>query len=94
MRRLVRAESFPIRMTAVKILSSSRELDNVPSLVYALSDPDLRIVRVARDGLRFISRKFGGFGLPDEPSREEREEAIEAWKKWYLTIRPEALFQL
>ena len=92
MRRLVRSETFTVRLTAVKTMASTRELDNVPALVYALSDPDLRVVRAARDGLRFVSRKFGGFGLSDQPSQQERDAAILAWKKWYLAIRPEALF--
>jgi HEAT repeat protein len=92
MRRLAHAESFAVRMTAVKTLASIRELDNVPTLIYALSDPDLRVMKTARDGLRFSSRKLGGFGLRDEPTPKERSEAIKAWKQWYLAIRPEAFF--
>ncbi len=92
MRRLAHAESFDVRMTAVKTLASIRELDNVPTLIYALSDPDLRVMQTARDGLRFSSRKLGGFGLRDEPTPKERSEAIKAWKQWYLAIRPEAFF--
>ena len=92
LRRMVSAEAFKTRMVAVKSLSKIRNLDNVPALVYALSDPDARVMRAARDGLRFHSRKFAGFGLGDDPSQEERQQAIKAWKDWYLSIRPDALF--
>ena len=57
-----------------------------------MSDPDLRIVRAADKGLAFISRKFGGVGLRDEPSGEEAKAAIAAWKAWYVSIRPNAEF--
>jgi len=43
-------------------------------------------------GLRFLSRKFGGVGLPDEPTARDIQAAIKAWKEWYKTIRPEAEF--
>jgi len=92
LRRMVSAEAYKTRMVAVKSLSKIRNLDNVPALVYALSDPDARVMRAARDGLRFHSRKFAGFGLGDDPSQEERQQAIKAWKDWYLSIRPDALF--
>lgn len=92
MRRLVGAESFKTRLVAVKSLSKRRNLDNVPALIFALSDPDARVAIAARDGLRFNGRKFNGFGMNDAPSNEERQRAIEQWKAWYLEIRPNAVF--
>ncbi len=92
LRRLVEAESSDARRAAVRALSSVRDLDNIPSLIYALSDPDPNVMLEARRGLRFISRKFRGFGLPENPSEEERQRAIDAWKNWYLSIRPDAQF--
>ena len=88
MRRLVRAESFGVRLVAVRTLAQVHDLDNVPALIYALSDPDLRVAIKARDGLRFISRKFTGFGMPSDPTAAERKRAIEDWKNWYHDIRP------
>ena len=93
MRRLVRAESYEARMVAVKTLSKICNLDNVPILIYALSDPDPRVSREARNGLRFVSRKFEGFGLSDNPSKTDIVAAIEEWKAWYLEIRPDARFE-
>lgn len=92
MQRLVNAESFQARLVAVKTLAKLRDLDNVPTLIYALSDPDRRVVIEARDALRFTGRKFRGFGLPDSPSEAEINAAIESWKKWYREIRPDAVF--
>lgn len=93
MRRLARAESFEARMVAVKTLAKICNLDNVPILIYALSDPDPRVQLAARDGLRFVSRKFDGFGLSRDPSEKDVNAAIEKWKSWYLEIRPDAKFE-
>jgi hypothetical protein len=92
LRALVAKGSFEARLVALKALSRVRELDNVPILIFALSDPDLRIVRDADKGLRFISRKFEGVGLPPEPKPQDVKGVIGAWKAWYLSIRPSAEF--
>ena len=90
--RLVRAAKFEQRYVAVKTISSLRDLDRVPALIYALSDPDAQVVQQGRDGLRFISRKFGGYGLSDQPDVTEVQSAISNWKRWYLSVKPDAVF--
>ena len=85
-------DDYLVRMTAIKALHKTRDLDNVPTFIYALGDPDARIVRRARDALRLLSRKISGFGLSDNPSDGAKLDAIERWKDWYLTIRPDAQF--
>jgi hypothetical protein len=92
LRSLVSSGDFHARFGAVKVLARVREFDNVPLLIYAMTDPDVRIVREADKGLRFISRKFEGVGLPAEPSPTDIKTAIAAWKAWYQTIRPNAQF--
>ena len=77
---------------SVTTLAKTRELDYVTVLIFALTDPDPRVVWKARDGLRFTSRKFTGFGLPDQFSEQERRDVITQWKEWYLSIRPDAEF--
>jgi hypothetical protein len=57
-----------------------------------LTDPDPQIVRAADRGLRFISRKLEGVGLPAEPKPPEIQSAIRDWKAWYQTVRPRAEF--
>jgi hypothetical protein len=88
LKALVGSGPVEARMVTVKALARVRELDNVPLLVFAMSDPDVRIVREADRGLKFISRKFEGVGLSDEPKPGEIRSAIEKWKEWYLSIRP------
>ena len=85
--------SADARLAAVKTLGRSSDLDFVPTLIYALTDPEPAVVIEARNGLRRISRRFSGFGLPDEFSPAEVEQAIRRWKEWYLAIRPDAQFE-
>ncbi|MFW6171125.1 MAG: hypothetical protein ACODAD_11590 [Planctomycetota bacterium] len=91
--RIVRAgQSYKARVVAARTLGRQEELDNVPVLIHALTDPDPRVVRAARDALRLTSRKVGGFGLSDEPSSNELSSVIEKWKRWYQSVRPDAVF--
>lgn len=92
LRRLLAAEEFNIRYAAVKVLAGTNDLDNVPALIFALDDPDRRVVIRARDALRALSRKFAGFGLSDNPTEAEKITAVERWKEWYRLIRPSAQF--
>lgn len=98
LRKLVSNEDYRARRVAVKTLATARDLDNVPILIYALTDKDPEVPIYARDGLRFISRKFKGFGMPDlvtkngkviAPTEDQKRAAAEKWKKWYLSIRPD-----
>ena len=85
--------SADARFAAVKTLGQSSDLDHVPTLIYALTDPEPAVVIEARNGLRRISRSFSGFGLPDDFSPADVEQAILRWKEWYLAIRPDAEFE-
>jgi len=93
LRELARDNSAEARRAAVAALVRSGDLDHVPTLIYALGDPAPGVVGEARNGLRRISRKFDGFGLPNKPSEAERRKAIDDWKAWYLAIRPDAQFE-
>ncbi len=48
--------------------------------------------RYARDGLRFISRKFEGFGMPNDPNQAELQSAQQQWRNWYQTMNPKYVF--
>ncbi|HEX3598853.1 MAG TPA: prenyltransferase/squalene oxidase repeat-containing protein [Lacipirellulaceae bacterium] len=91
LQQLVRGGEPEVRLLAVRALGRTGNLDYVSSLLYALTDPDRRVVLEARDELRFISRSFEGQGPPDDFTEGQRFDAIEAWKKWYLAIRPTAV---
>ena len=83
LQQLVKSGPPSGRILAVRALSKMRNLDYVPALIYAMTDPDKRVVREARDGLRYVSRKFNGFGLDDNFTESERFSAIDKWKTWY-----------
>lgn len=90
LRRLVSAGPFEARLVAVKMLSRARDFDSVPALIYALSDPDVRVTRAADAGLRFMARRFTPSTLPETPTDADKRAAMDAWNKWYLSIRPDA----
>ncbi|OHB78710.1 MAG: hypothetical protein A2V98_07180 [Planctomycetes bacterium RBG_16_64_12] len=90
LQELAGSASPEARLAAVRALGKKRDLNHVPTLIYALTDPDPVIVREARDGLRRISRKFQGFGLSDNPTELELHAAIRKWQAWYLAVRPDA----
>ncbi len=92
-RELAGGESPEARLAAVQALAKGGGLDAAPTLIYALSDPDLAVVRVAHDGLRRISRKLDRFDLPDNPNPAQRQAMIEKWKAWYRAVRPHAEFE-
>ena len=89
--QLARGGEPQVRLLAVHALGRAGNLDYVPTLIYALTDPDRRVVIEARDGLRFISRRFDGFGPPDDFNDKQRYEAVDAWKDWYRSLRPNAI---
>ena len=87
-RKLVGNKSPEARLAAVKTLAKARDLGNVETLIYALSDPDYRVVRAANDGLLRIRRAPTNDVLPDNFSEKDRRLLVERWKAWYQTIRP------
>jgi len=89
--QLARGGEPRVRLLAVHALGRAGNLDYVATLIYALTDPDRRVVIEARDGLRFVSRRFDGFGPPDDFTDKQRFEAVDAWKDWYRTLRPTAI---
>ena len=84
------AASLPVRRLAVRALGRTGNLDYVPTLIYALTDPDRDVVLEARGALQFVSRRFDGFGPPDDYTDQQRYDAAENWKAWYRSLRPGA----
>lgn len=93
LKRLVRAKSHKARKVAVQALARTGEMSVVPTLVFALTDPDVQVAKEARDGLRLISRRFNGFAMADQATLEERQQAAQQWKAWYTRIRPDVRFE-
>ncbi len=94
MRRVLRSGSWQARILAARMLGRQGDLDNVPILIYALTDPDPRVVAEAWKGLRLTRRElFSDDKEPPDPSdRAAIEEEVDRWKTWFRGIRPDAAF--
>jgi len=84
---LARDERPEVRRVALWALARAADYQGAPALIGALRDEDAGVRNAARDGLILLSRKPGGFGLSDEPSREELEQAVAKWQDWYESIK-------
>ena len=89
LRRLVTASAYEARVVAVRALGRSRDFDSAPSLIFALSDPDPRVVREAETGLRFMARRIGSSKLPAKLNEDDKKSLTAEWTKWYASVRPE-----
>ncbi len=63
LRSMVGAKNYYRRLIAVRFLAGEQDMDNVPGLIYAVSDPDFRIAYEAHQGLRLVSRKIDSMKL-------------------------------
>jgi hypothetical protein len=92
--RLLNSQDPKARRFAAKILGRGDDLDFVPALIYALSDPDSQVPRFAEASLRLISRQLDTYHLPRDGKIGEgaRVTAVLQWRKWYLTVRPDYVF--
>jgi hypothetical protein len=92
LRALVSGGTPQSRLLAIRTLGRARDLDNVPLLIFALSDENRDVVRAADQGLRFISRKFAGVAPLETGTAPEVQAVIKGWKAWYTSVRPNAEF--
>ncbi|WP_222434913.1 prenyltransferase/squalene oxidase repeat-containing protein [Blastopirellula retiformator] len=92
LRRKIRDGSYGARLLAIRAIRQSKDFDSIPVLIYALTDPDGRVAIEARDALRFITRKFNGFGMPRGADVTQRSLYANQWKQWYRSVRPDAEF--
>ena len=90
LQQIVKSGPAGARIMAVRALSRLRSVEYAPTLIYALTDPDRRVVREARDGLKSVSRNFEGYGPSDNFDETELRTAVERWKTWYRTTCPDA----
>ena len=90
---MVATGRFRARWTAAVTLGTVRDLESVPVLIEALSDPDERVIRAAHDALRFISRNPDRVGLEVVGRRRPDEATLESaqadWREWLRSVKPE-----
>jgi hypothetical protein len=92
--RLLRSRDYQARRISAKVLGRSDELDVVPELIYALSDPDSVVCRTAETSLRLLSRQLDRYHLPKEGAISEQDRIIakREWRSWFLSMRPDYIF--
>ena len=74
LRSMVGAKNYYRRLIAVRFLAGEQDMDNVPGLIYAVSDPDFRIAFEAHQGLRLISRKIDSMKLSQTTIQNARRD--------------------
>jgi hypothetical protein len=87
-RKLLTDRDPGLRRVAAWALGRTGDLDAVPPLTDALTDPEPDVVDTARLGLQLLSRKVESLGPPSPSTPEQRLEAARRWRAWYQTIRP------
>lgn len=92
LRGLVVSGVADARLSAVKVLGQVRDLSAAEVLIAALDDPDWRVVLAADESLRSLGRIVSPSTLTEKPNKVTRAEAVQTWKRWLLTIRPDAEF--
>ncbi len=92
--RLLSSKDYKARQVAAKLLGRGDDIDLVPALIYALTDPDPLVPRIAEQSLRLVSRQIDTYIIPKEGnvSDSDRAKAAQYWKRWYLTLRPNFVF--
>ncbi len=93
---MLRSPDARARRVAAKILGRGDDLDFVPDLIFALSEgeQDAQVMRTAENSLRILSRQLSTYQLPREGAitPADRVRALQYWKRWYLSIRPDHVF--
>lgn len=95
--RVLRNSPPEARLAAAKLLGRGDDLDYVPDLIYGLTDPLDPVARAAETSLQILSRKMTVRYLPNLPADQklsvaQKNTAVERWREWYLTVRPDYLF--
>ena len=90
LRGFVSDRNYFKRLIAVKLLSRQQNMDNVPALIYALGDPNLKVCAEAHNGLRLISRKLDSIKITEDASFADYQNIKRQWTEWFLQIRPGA----
>lgn len=89
LRKLVSNENAVARKVAVKSIGKVRDFENIKFLIFALSDPEPEIAKLANEGLRFVSRKFDAPKLSAKPNKQEIDSIVKFWSDWYLEVVPD-----
>jgi hypothetical protein len=92
--RLLRSRDYQARRIAAKVLGRSDDMEVVPELIFALSDPDTTVARNAETSLRLISRQLDRYHIPKEGAVTDQNRIVakREWQTWFLSMRPDYIF--
>ncbi|GIW97221.1 MAG: hypothetical protein KatS3mg111_0554 [Pirellulaceae bacterium] len=91
--RLLVSGNYAARRVAAKLLGRSDDIAVAPDLIFALTDPDPMVPKIAEESLRLLSRKLLVRHFGDEPpTYQQRADAVDFWKRWYLGLQPDYVF--
>ncbi|MFO1066710.1 MAG: hypothetical protein U0892_22860 [Pirellulales bacterium] len=90
--RLISSTDYKARRIAAKLLGRSEDIDQVPELIYALTDPDAFVPGLAEESLRLLSRKLSVRHIAGVPTADQKAAAEKYWREWYLKMRPDYVF--
>jgi len=91
-RLLVSSRDATARRLAATLIGRSEDLNQVPDLIYGLTDNDPHVPLLAEESLRLLSRKLKSGKLGVDPTPAEKAAAVNYWKSWYLGLRPDYIF--
>jgi hypothetical protein len=87
--RVLLVEGIPSqRLTAAWALARTGDLDVVPDLIGAIEDRNDEVAATADYGLRLLSRRLEGDGLPAGADADQKRAAAADWRRWYDSVRP------
>jgi hypothetical protein len=90
--RLLSSKDWKARRIAAKLLGRSEDVNQIPELIYALTDPDSQVPAIAEESLRLLSRKLSVRHLETDSTPEMKQEAVRYWRNWYSALRPDYVF--
>ncbi len=91
--RLLDGTNPVARRLSARLLGRSEDLSVVPDLIYALTDKDPYVPKLAEESLRLLSRHLDVVHIRNaEPTDQQRAAAIKYWKEWYLGLKPDYIF--
>ncbi len=90
--RLLSGRDWKSRRIAARLLGRSEDINQVPELIYALTDPDAEVPVIAEESLRLLSRKLTVRNVEVESTIEQKLQAAKYWREWYLSMRPDYVF--
>lgn len=90
--RLLRSEDWKSRRIAAKLLGRCEDINQVPDLIYALTDEDPLVPMIAEESLRLLTRRLTVRNLEAEATPDQKSNAARYWRQWYTSMRPDYVF--